>query len=98
MNVRPLVLMVISTLGWIEDPLVTTAAEPPFLVPLLANPSVHIVLSAWYEAMMVRLHQRFRSMSSAKPVIPGTGVAIRSLLRALSCHGGDGKWLMFCRC
>ena len=35
-NVLPLVLMVVTTLGW----RVTTAAAPPFLVPLLADPSV----------------------------------------------------------
>ena len=42
-NVLPFVLMVVTTSGWIEDPLVTTAAAPPFLVPLLADPSFHIV-------------------------------------------------------
>ena len=40
MKVLPLVLMVVTTSGWIEDPLVTTAAAPPFLVPLLADLSV----------------------------------------------------------
>ena len=43
---------------------------------------------------MVRLHQHFRSMSSARPVIPETVVAIRSSLGVLSRHGGNGKWLM----
>ena len=39
-NVLPFVLMVMTTSGPSGDPVVTTAAAPPFLVPLLANPSV----------------------------------------------------------
>ena len=36
-NVLPLVLMVVTTLGWNGDPLRRTAAAPPFLFPLLAD-------------------------------------------------------------
>ena len=39
-KVRPFVLMVVTTSGWRGDPLETTAAAPPFLVPLLADPSL----------------------------------------------------------
>ena len=39
-KVFPFVLMVVITSGWIGDLLVTTAAAPPILVPLLAEPSV----------------------------------------------------------
>ena len=38
-----------------------------------------IVLSSWYEVMVVRQHWRFRFVSSAQRVIPGTVVAIRPL-------------------
>ena len=62
--------MVITTSGWRGDPLVTTVAAPSFLVPLPADP---------YEAMVVRLHWRFRLALSARPVIPGTVVTIHSL-------------------
>ena len=40
MTVLPFVLTVVSTSDWSGDLLVTTAAAPPFLVPLLADPSV----------------------------------------------------------
>ena len=40
----------------------------------------------------------FKSMSSARPVIPVTVVAVRSSQEMLSCHGRDGKWLMSGRC
>ena len=46
--------------------------------------------------MVERLHCRFRLLSSARPVIPGTEVAIRPSWEGLCCHGGDGKWVMFC--
>ena len=39
-NVILFVLMVVTTLGWTGDPLVTIAAALPFLVPLLVDPSV----------------------------------------------------------
>ena len=39
-NVLPLVLMVVTNSGLIGDPLVTTAAAPPFLVPPVADTSV----------------------------------------------------------
>ena len=39
-KVLPFVSMVVTTSGWRGDPLVTTAAAPLFLVPLLADPSV----------------------------------------------------------
>ena len=39
-NVLPFVLMVVTTKGWSGDLLVTSAAAPPFLAPLLADPLV----------------------------------------------------------
>ena len=39
-KVLPLILRVVTTSGWREDPLVTTAIALPFLVPLLAYPLV----------------------------------------------------------
>ena len=39
-KVHLFVLMVVTTSGWSGDPLVTFAAAPPFLVPLLADPLV----------------------------------------------------------
>ena len=37
MNDLPLALMVVTTSGWIGDPLVTTVAVPALLVPPLAD-------------------------------------------------------------
>ena len=39
-NILPLVLMLATTSGLIEDPLVTTAVASPFFVPLLGDPSM----------------------------------------------------------
>ena len=39
-NILPFVLLVVTISGSSGDPVVTTAAAPPFLVPLLADPSV----------------------------------------------------------
>ena len=91
MNVLPLVLIVVTTSCWIRDPLVRTAAVPPFLVAPLADP---LVKSASYEAIKVRLHQRFRSMPSYRPAMSGTVVEIRSPQMVPNYHGGDGKMLM----
>ena len=41
-KVRPFVLIVVTTSGCRGDPLMITAAAPPFLVPPLADPSVYI--------------------------------------------------------
>ena len=39
-NFLPLVLMVVT---WFGDPLIMTAAPPPFFVPLLVDPSLYMV-------------------------------------------------------
>ena len=39
-KILPFVLMVVTTSSWSGDPLVTTAAVPPFLVSLRADPLV----------------------------------------------------------
>ena len=48
--------------------------------------------------MSVRLHQRFKSIPSTEPAIPGTEVGICSMLGLLNFQSGDGKWLMISRC
>ena len=48
--------------------------------------------------MSVRLHRRFRSMSLARPAMPGTELEICILGGVLNRHGGDGKWLMLWQC
>ena len=45
---------------------------------------------------MERLYWSYRLLSSARLVILGTGAAIRPSWEGLCCHGGDGKWMMFC--
>ena len=48
--------------------------------------------------MVERLHCHFMSLSSARLVIPGTEVEIRPVWEELCCHGGEGKWMIFCLC
>ena len=50
-NVLLLVLIIVSTSSCVGGPLVITTAVPPFLVPSAADPSVHMVKLAWYNAI-----------------------------------------------
>ena len=88
----------LNVLGGLTKPLVKTAATPPFLVPPLANLLVQIMWFTWYDAISVILYQRFRWISSAWLMIPGTELEISSLREVLNCHGGDEKWLMVWWC
>ena len=85
--VKILSLVLMVDWGYSSD----NCVAPPFLVPPLADPSVQMVKSVWYEIINLRLHQRFRSMSSARQAIPGTGVEICPTQGVSSCHGDMEK-------